>query len=340
MKIIAKDDSSYTLKINSKDDFNFLKKVIEIGDTVKGRTYRKIKLSDNDLKSRSVKKSYWLKIKVNKFESGDNFKILGKTIDEFEDIPKNSSQSIDFELNDEITVYKLNWRSYQKDLINESVELANKPRALVCTIDDESSTFANITYSGYTILSKNVLRLSKKRYIEQNESNDIKKISNKLLEFSKYYNSEFIIIGSPLFWKEIIKEKVVELDKDLSKKIYLEDTTSGKEESIREIYRGKVLDSIIQNNKLKRDEDLIDSYFEEISKNNPLFIYSKKEIKSSASEGKIEEIIISEDIINENKDILNEIELFGGHIEIINSKNNSGLKLKGLSGMIAKKRFN
>jgi len=38
MKIMAKDDSSYTLKINSKDDFNFLKKVIEIGDTVKGRT--------------------------------------------------------------------------------------------------------------------------------------------------------------------------------------------------------------------------------------------------------------------------------------------------------------
>jgi len=340
MKIINKDDLSYTLKINSNDDFSFLKKIIEIGDTIKGRTYRKIKLNDNDMKSRSVKKSYWLKIKIDKIEYEYNLKILGKTIEEFEDIPKNSSQSIDFNLSDEITIFKKNWRSYQKDLINEAVELSNKPRALICTIDDESATFANITYSGYNMLAKKTLRLSKKRYVEQTESNDIKKIAKKLIEFSDYFKSEYIILGSPLFWKEILKSNIIELNSDLSDKIYLEETTSGNEESIREIYRGKILDAIIKNNKLKRDEDLVDNYFQEISKNNPLFIYSKKEIKFAASEGKIEEILISEQLIEENKDLLNKIENFGGNIEIINSKNNSGIKLNGISGMMARKRFN
>ena len=137
-----------------------------------------------------------------------------------------------------------------------------------------------------------------------------------------------------------MKNQLIEEEKELSNKIFLEDTTSGDEYSIREIYRGNVLDKIIKNNKLKRDEDLVDQYFEEISKRNNLVIYNKKNIIEASKEGKIEELVINDNIIDRNKELLNEVESFGGKIEILNSRTNSGIKLKGLSGMLAKKRFN
>jgi stalled ribosome rescue protein Dom34 len=137
-----------------------------------------------------------------------------------------------------------------------------------------------------------------------------------------------------------LKKKLVEEETELSNKIFLEDTTSGDEQSIREIYRGNTLDKIIKNNKLKRDEDLVDQYFEEISKRNDLVIYDKKTIIEASNNGKIEELIINDNIIEKNKELMNKVESFGGKIEILNSKTNSGMKLKGLSGMLAKKRFN
>ena len=151
MKIENKTETQYTLRLNSKEDFSFLSKIIEKGDIIRGRTYRKIKLSESDSKSRSVKKSFWIEIATEKISVTDSVKVLGKTISENEDIPKNSNQSIDFNLSDEITIKKDVWRGYQKNLINEAVQLSNKPRALICVIDDEVSTFANISYSGYTI---------------------------------------------------------------------------------------------------------------------------------------------------------------------------------------------
>ena len=340
MKIENKTETQYTLRLNSKEDFSFLNKIIEKGDIIRGRTYRKIKLSESDSKSRSVKKSFWIEIATEKVSVDDSVKVLGKTISENEDIPKNSTQSIDFNLSDEITIKKDVWRSYQKNLIDEAVQLSNKPRALICVIDDEVSTFANISYSGYTILGKNNLRLSKKRYIEQKSDKGIDKLVKKLIDLIKYYNSDYIILGSPLFWKEILKKQLVEEETELSNKIFLEDTTSGDEQSIREIYRGNTLDKIIKNNKLKRDEDLVDQYFEEISKRNDLVIYGKKTIIEASNNGKIEELIINDNIIEKNKELMNKVESFGGKIEILNSKTNSGMKLKGLSGMLAKKRFN
>ena len=340
MKIENKTETQYTLRLNSKEDFSFLDKIIEKGDIIRGRTYRKIKLSESDSKSRSVKKSFWIEIITEKVSVTDSVKVFGKTISENQDIPKNSNQSMDFNLTDEITIKKEKWRSYQKNLISEAVELSNKPRALICVIDDEVSTFANISYSGYNILGKNNLRLSKKRYIEQKSDKGIEKVVKKLIELIKYYNSEYVILGSPLFWKEILKNHITDQEPDLINKIFLEDTTSGDEQSIREIYRGNTLDKIIKNNKLKRDEDLLDQYFEEISRKNNLVIYTKKTIIDASRDGKIEELIINDDIIAENKELLNTIESFGGKIEILNSRTDSGMKLKGLSGMLAKKRFN
>jgi len=343
MEFLSKSENRVVLKLDSLDDFLYLKQIIEKGDLIRGKSSRKIKLGSEGGRQKSIKKSIWVTIKVTQIEIGAKFRATGSVESEIVGIPLNSSHSIDFESGSEVEIDKENWKPYQINLIKDAERASKAPKALICVLDDEISTFAHITASGYTSLGQLNLRLSKKRYQEHKNQGekDITKVANAIIKNYEEYEVNNIILGSPLFWKEIVSKKVLELDKNVASKISLEDVSGGDESGIREIISGKVLERIIKDSKLAKDEKSVNNLLELIAKRSDLVTYGMKNVTHAVDHGAVEDLILTDKIMDSNEigTILDSVEKSGGSISIINSTSSAGKKLNGLKGIIAKLRF-
>jgi len=343
MEFLSKSENRVVLKLDSLDDFLYLKQIIEKGDLIRGKSSRKIKLGSEGGRQKSIKKSIWVTIKVNQIEIGAKFRATGSVESEIVGIPLNSSHSIDFESGSEVEIDKENWKPYQLNLIKDAERASKAPKALICVLDDEISTFAHITASGYTSLGQLNLRLSKKRYQEHKNQGekDITKVANAIIKNYEEYEVNNIILGSPLFWKEIVSKKVLELDKNVASKISLEDVSGGDESGIREIISGKVLERIIKDSKLAKDEKSVNNLLELIAKRSDLVTYGMKNVTHAVDHGAVEDLILTDKIMDSEEigTILDSVEKSGGSISIINSTSSAGKKLNGLKGIIAKLRF-
>jgi protein pelota len=338
-------NSRLSVRIDSLDDLVFLKQIIESGDFVTGRTYRKIKLGDEGSRQRSIKKSVKIKLRVDKLAFDRFLRIHGTVETEIEGIAMHSAHSIEVGMGTELEIEKEGWKKYQLTLIKNAEEASKAPKALICVLDDEQASFAHITSSGYTKLGRISLRLSKKRYEEQKNQGykDIQRVAKEIDSKFNDRKVEMIILGSPLFWKEIVKKQLDEDFPETSKKVHLKDVSSGDEDGIRELISGNALDKIIKNSQLSREEDLVNDVLSQLAKNSKLIIYGVKNVEAAAESGAVESILISESRLDGSekiKELIDNVENSGGTVNLISSSSPAGKKLNGLKGIIAKLRYN
>ncbi len=338
-------NSRLSVRIDSLDDLVFLKQIIESGDFVTGRTYRKIKLGEEGSRQRSIKKSVKIKLRVDKLAFDRFLRIHGTVETEIEGIAMHSAHSIEVGMGTELEIEKEGWKKYQLTLIKNAEEASKAPKALICVLDDEQASFAHITSSGYTKLGRISLRLSKKRYEEQKNQGykDIQRVAKEIDSKFNDRKVEMIILGSPLFWKEIVKKQLDEDFPETSKKVHLKDVSSGDEDGIRELISGNALDKIIKNSQLSREEDLVNDVLSQLAKNSKLIIYGVKNVEAAAESGAVESILISESRLDGSekiKELIDNVENSGGTVNLISSSSPAGKKLNGLKGIIAKLRYN
>lgn len=338
-------NSRLSVRIDSLDDLVFLKQIIESGDFVTGRTYRKIKLGEEGSRQKSIKKSVKIKLRVDKLAFDRFLRIHGTVETEIEGIAMHSAHSIEVGMGTELEIEKEDWKKYQLTLIKNAEEASKAPKALICVLDDEQASFAHITSSGYTKLGRISLRLSKKRYEEQKNQGykDIQRVAKEIDSKFNDRKVEMIILGSPLFWKEIVKKQLDEEFPETAKKVHLKDVSSGDEDGIRELISGNALDKILKNSQLSREEDLINDVLNQLAKNSKLIIYGVKNTGKAAEAGAVESILISESRLDGSekiKELIDNVETSGGTINIISSSSPAGKKLNGLKGIIAKLRYN
>jgi len=338
-------NSRLSVRIDSLDDLVFLKQIIESGDFVTGRTYRKIKLGEEGSRQKSIKKSVKIKLRVDKLAFDRFLRIHGTVETEIEGIAMHSAHSIEVGMGTELEIEKEDWKKYQLTLIKNAEEASKAPKALICVLDDEQASFAHITSSGYTKLGRISLRLSKKRYEEQKNQGykDIQRVAKEIDSKFNDRKVEMIILGSPLFWKEIVKKQLDEDFPETAKKVHLKDVSSGDEDGIRELISGNALDKILKNSQLSREEDLINDVLNQLAKNSKLIIYGVKDTGKAAEAGAVESILISESRLDGSekiKELIDNVETSGGTINIISSSSPAGKKLNGLKGIIAKLRYN
>jgi protein pelota len=121
MKIIKKNlkNGEVSIKIESLDDLWYLSQIITPKCIVKGKTYRKISVSEKE----SERKQVYIELEAEKVEFrefGDNLKVLGKIIHSSDDrVQKGEYHSFILSANDEITLSK-EWSSIDFEYIIKS----------------------------------------------------------------------------------------------------------------------------------------------------------------------------------------------------------------------------
>lgn len=330
------------ISIENLDDLWYLSTIIDPGDSVKGKTLRKIKIGDEgDRKQKITKKPVFLQIKAEKIEfskTSDILRVSGIIEQAPDDISLGTHHTFNLDINSTITIIKTQWLKFQLDKIKEACK--EKPsKILIVNHDREEALFATIKKYGFELLSKIEGNVEKKADNVAGDNKFYPEIIKKIEDYDKRYEFNNIIIASPAFWKEELTKKLN--NQTLKSKIILATCSSVGKNGIHEIMKRPETIQALKQERASEEIAAVEQLLSEISKDN-LAVYGLKQTEDAGVAGAVEKLLITDTMIIRSRDknkyqqienILKSVETSKGKVIIISSDHDGGKKLDGLGGI-------
>ena len=302
MQIIHQDlkNGDIKVKVTEIEDLWYLSHIIDQKDIVSGRTLRKIKIGKEDERSGNIiKKPAFLSIEVDKVEfnpESDILRISGLIREGPEDIQKGVFHTINVEANSIITINKPKWLKFQIDKLKEASK-GSGSKVLICVMDRDEAYFALLKKYGYEMLSE-ISGEVEKKYAKENlkEGAFYSDLIKKLQDYNERLNVERIILASPAFWKEDLFKEIQKKDLNLSKKIVLATCNNTGKNGIDEILKRDEVKSVLKQERLIKETNLVEKLLAEISKEN-LGVYGFNETKEAVDSGAVTILLVTDDLI-------------------------------------------
>jgi protein pelota len=341
MRIVFKDLKKGIIKIIpvSQDDLWLLSQEISKGALVSGKTTRKIKISDTKVD----KKTFYIELITEKAEYSNNLlRISGITRSEIDEIPKGSHHSLTIELHDELKIEQ-KWLKYQLDRLFESTK--EKANILLVALDRQDVYFARIEQEGYKVLSSFEGEVEKKSPGVKAKGEFYKDITLKLKEYDERLKLDRIVIASPAFFKDDFMKQLN--DDNLRKKITLATCSTVGDNSFDEILKRDEVKSALSEERARQEISIVDDLFEQIGKDGK-FAYGYNDVNERTLSGAVLILLITTKIIETNRanetfdrleKVMQLVEQNNGKIMIINSNNDAGKRLDGITGIGAILRY-
>jgi protein pelota len=334
---INKKTGEAKIKISSNGDLSALNNIIHAGDTLVGKTERKIKLGGVDGRQKSVRKTITLEIKVTKLVLEDTaLRVQGTVTKPTEDISMNSAHTIELSEGSDFKLKKIKWFNYQIDQLKQAEKKSKSPTIFLCVLDDEQANFGYLSASGLITAGKIKLRLTKKRF-EEKKKDEIKRIAKEIIDKSKGLK---VILGSPLFWKDYVSKAIKELDPKASKQVLLANVSTGSKKGLAELISTGKIDQLISGASFAEHDILISKLLSEIGKGK-LAAYGLKEVTEATYSKAVKDLLVSEKLAKneEVQTLIDTVEKSKGEVHIFGKKSDAGKKLDGLSGIAAILKF-
>ena len=352
MKIVFQDlkKGEVKVEINSLDDIWFISHLIDEGDDVSGRTIRKLKLGEGtDRNIKIVKKQVTLKIHVEKVEFHKYTNVLrvsGKITEGPEDISRGSYHTFDVEEGTVIKIHKKQWLKYQLEKLKEATA-EQTTNVLIVTIDREDSSYALLRPSGYKMLSDFSGEVEKKGYADTEGKQFYSQVTKHIVDYVERYGIENIILASPAFWKEDLMKEIKKKHSSLIPKITLATCSSIGQTGVEEVLKRDEVKTVLKKDRTAKEESLVEELFKEISKQGKA-AYGLVEVKEASDANAIDKLLITDDLIQEQREagnyeeldnIMKAVDRSKGDVKIISTDHDAGKKLHGLGGIGAILRY-
>lgn len=348
MKLLHKDLKKGEIKvsIDNKNDLWYLSTIIDTGDSVSGKTVRKIKLGEGtDRNIKIIKKPIFLKISVEKVDySPEILRVGGSIIEGPDDVSRGSHHSFNLEEGKMITIIKDKWLKFQIDKLKEACEEATAP-IILCVFDREEAYFAKLGKMGYNILSSLKGDVAKKADDTIKGANFYAQIIEKIKDYLERYKSSNAILASPSFWKDELMKELK--DPGLKKKIILATVSSVGKTSFNELMKRDEVKSALKTERFAKEINVVENLMAEISKGD-LAAYGVDVVRKAVEAGAVSLLLVSEDFIRKTREegiydrierMLRGVESMKGDVFIISSEHEGGKRLDGLGGIGAILRY-
>ena len=333
MKLIKQDlkHGVVKLKIENLDDAWHLKKILEQGDLVTGRTFRKTAIKSGVEVKEGDRKSMVLTVEVEKVEYRPDMHTLrvhGKITRGPEDVQLSSYHTIQIEQGMVISVQKPKWKTYQLERIQKAG--GRKPLLFICVLDRENADFALLQESGIKMLGS---------VRSERAENDIKheEYYTQITETLKNQDCDTIIVAGPGFERENLFKHIQTKDQELAKKISVEHANDTGKAGVQEVIETSA-NRVLKDTRVAKETELVQEVLTRIKKDG-LVTYGKKEVAKAISMGAVETLLVSEEKIEEYEPLMDQVEKQRGKVVIISTEHESGEEFLGLGGISGFLRF-
>ncbi len=344
MKITHKNLKQGEIKVlvETPEDLWYLSQIIEAGDSIKGKTPRKIKPTEE---AEAIKRMVFIALTAEKVEyTANTLRVGGKITEGPEDVPHGSYHTFSVEPGSTISIQKEHWYGYQLDRLEEATE-AKPAKIMICVFDREDAYFAIMKRTGAEVLTHLQGEVEKKRITTKITASFYEQIIKQLEQYDERYKLDYIILGSPSFWKEELY-KVLKND-NLRKKIIQATCSSVDEQAINEVLKREEVATALKQERTSNEMKLVEKVLQEISKKGAV-VYGIKKTEEATTAGAVETLLVTDTLIHklreENKFgqvdyIMRNVDKQKGKVAIISGEHSGGKKLDGIGGIAALLRY-
>ncbi|MBI2666942.1 mRNA surveillance protein pelota [Candidatus Woesearchaeota archaeon] len=347
MQLIHQDlkKGKVKIKLTDPEDVWYLTSIIDPGDTITGTASRKIKIGADE-HAKVTKKIFTVTLEAVEISPGSDEKSLrinGKVLHAPDFVPLGSYQAIELTMGDECVLEKTQWMSYQQQKLKEACE--QRHAYLLCIFDREEAIFALTKTSGFEVLVKLQGDVTNKRTLTEVKKDFHQELISLIETYTQRYIPEKIILASPAFYKEILFQKINNVD--LKKQIVLASCSDVSEAAFGEVMKRQELQTVLRESRIREEELLIDELLREINKEH-LAVYGWKETQEAVFAGAVGKLLVTDNFVKKKRTegayaeldlILKSVDKLDGKIFLLSSNNNAGKKLDGIGGIAALLRY-
>lgn len=323
------------MKAESLEDLWHLDHILEEGDCIKGKTFRRAEQKSDVLRpQRAEKKLVTLTIRAEKidFHQYSNWLRVTGSIIEGEDA--GSYHTINVEEGTVLTITK-KWRQYHLNRLREAVSESTKPKILIVVLDDEGADFGILRQFGLEEVATIYSRIPGKREPSQRKAakhHFYEEISKKITEYELP-----VIVAGPGFTKEEFKKYFKEVH---GKDVMIESVSTTGRTGLYEVVKRGYIEKVYQDSKTAKDIQLVEQLFCEILKGEA--VYGLKEVEKAVDYSACEKVLVVDTLLRKSREaesLLEKARQKRGEIHIVSSQHEGGKKLETLGGIAAFLRF-
>ena len=322
------------------EDLWHVERVLEEGDVVSARSWRKYKPGEGD---EGEKKPVTVDLEAEKIEFSKfanrirvTGKIKGGTPEEY--IQLGSYHTIDVEVGKPVKILK-KWRGYQLDRLKKAVKETRRPRVGIVVVDERKALFAVLRGYGveFGVEIFNEATKGDEKHEEKTRQyyGDIMK-KVEALEVGK------IIIAGPGFAKDGVRKFIQGKNPELLKKIAFETCSYAERSGVNELLKGGVITKIAAEERVEREMVLMEQFKAEIGKESGLAAYGYDDVKKAVDYSALSDLFIVDELLRKDKrmeELLEGAEKKRVGITIFSKESSSGEELSGFGGIAGLLRF-
>ncbi|MCC7572335.1 MAG: mRNA surveillance protein pelota [Candidatus Methanofastidiosum sp.] len=344
MKIIHRELDKGILKIraDNADDLWHLSHIIESGDLLFGKTYRKEMKKGDKIRSEKLERiPVKLEIMVEKIEFSKDVMRLRVTGIITQGEESGSHHTFNIEEGSTLTLTK-KWKSYQLERIDRAIKDTLTPKILIVCIEEGDADFGIIAQYGVDFpvsVSRSIAGKHEISSRDKDKREFFAETSSKILEMIQKYNLKTVIVAGPGFYKEEFMNFVKEYKSEIINNIVTENVSTGGRAGVYECIKRGILEKAQKDLRISLETNAVERLFEAIIKNDG--VYGIKAIESALEYGAVNELLIVDHFLRiaEFEIITEKSREQKAIIHVISSEHDAGKKLEGIGGIGAILRF-
>ncbi|RWS10320.1 Protein pelota-like protein [Dinothrombium tinctorium] len=363
-KSIDKDGKgSVTLIPEDSEDMWHSYNLIQVGDSLKASTIRKVTLESATGTTGSNRVRTTLTIAIEQIEYDSQaclLRVRGRNIVENQYVKMGQYHTLDLELNRKFTLFKNMWDSIALDRLETACD-PSQTADLVAVIMQQGLAHLCLVTSSMTILKAKIdvaIPRKRKGNNSQHEKGLHKFYDNIIQAIIRHVNFDVVkcvLLASPGFVKDdffqylcqqAIKQDIKVLIENKGKFV-LSHSSSGFKHSLKEVLTDPLIQSKLIETKAAAEVRALDAFYAMLQNEPNRAYYGIKHVEKANELQAIETLLISdtlfrcEDVQQRKRfvKLVDDVKESGGEVRIFSSLHVSGEQLDQLSGIAAILRF-
>jgi len=328
---IDRKEGLVRLSLQALEDLWHLHKILEIGDEVSAKTYRKVAVKRGSEIMEGDKKPVNLTIRLEKSEFHQytgRLRLSGIIVSGPEDIQLASHHTITVEPGMLLALKKQKIRDFQLERLEKA--RVKEQNILFVAIDRDQADFGSLKEYGLEMLGS-----ARPTKTEEDDSTGFYEKILRKLESEKDYGR--IVLCGPGFERENLFKFIRKQNPELAEKIHLEHSSSTGKPGIQEVLKTSG-SKILKETRIARETSFVEKLLLEIKKQS-LAVYGKESVKKAVEYRALETLLVSDIKVKEFESLIDSSEKISAKIVLISTEHESGEQLLSLGGIAGLLRF-
>jgi len=334
---LNKKEKEIVFILQTLEDLWVLKSIVEIGDVIKGTSYRRSKIDET---GDSKRIPIFVSINIEKFDyssSSNSLRFTGKIIESRpeEVAPIGDHHTLEISIGEKYTLLKKNLYDHEIELIKNSNTITNK--VFLITIDDEKADTFILSDIGIKEMATIPSGKHGKRY---SDNFDYSPFFEKIFDLIKETEYQIIIAGPGHV--KILFSNYVKNRNNKIKTLEIQISNTSKS-AINELFSKKEVSKFFENSIIYKEQEMLDTFKEYLGKSNGRAIYGFSIIEKTISTGAIELLLISEKFWKDNLDkvqtLIKNAEKVKTRVHIVDNDHPTIETLRSFGGIVGILRY-